>query len=373
MKIGIMSMQRILNYGSFMQALSLKRILEKLGHTVVFVDYVAEPIVSKRKDRNARLHSTLRYVKFKTEHIPIVKKVLSRRIKPGDLCEKYKACYGMLNMDEKYRFHTKVDVLVIGSDEVFNCLQNGKTVGFSMELFGKNNRAKRVISYAASFGNTTLPRLEQYQVSDIVKANLKNFFAISVRDQNSFSIVETLIKTAPHIHFDPVLIGGVEEMEWEPVKTTGRYVAVYGYRGRFSETEGEEIQKQVHAMGLKTVSIMDVQPFCDEVLQCSPKNILSYIKDAEYVITDTFHGIIFSVIYHKPFAVFCRKKSDTGSTNAEKLLDLLQRLDLTDHIIENVSDIPQILKKEIDYSKVDKIRNEERKKALRYLEENCRA
>jgi len=132
--------------------------------------------------------------------------------------------------------------------------------------------------------------------------------------------------------------------------------------------EGKEIQKFAHANGMTTLSIMDEQPFCDEVVECKPDEILSYVKNADCVITDTFHGTIFSIIYHKPFAVFCRKKSDTGSTNAEKLLDLLQRLDLMDCVIEDVSNISNILGKKIDYSKVDIIQNEERKKTLDYLD-----
>jgi len=368
MKIGIMSMQRIINYGSFMQALSLKRILEDLGHTVVFVDYVPEPVVSERKNIKARLRSVFRYTKKRLKNLNIVKKVCDLRGKKVGLYKKFTECDHMLDMDEQYHFHTNVDVLIIGSDEVFNCLQNGATVGFSMELFGKNSRAKRVISYAASFGNTTLDRLEEHRVIDIVKNNLRNFHKISVRDNNSFSIVEKLTGTPPYIHLDPVLVGDIENIEWKPVTTPDKYVAIYGYKGRFSENEGKEIQKFAHANGMTTLSIMDEQPFCDEVVECKPDEILSYVKNADCVITDTFHGTIFSIIYHKPFAVFCRKKSDTGSTNAEKLLDLLQRLDLMDCVIEDVSNISNILGKKIDYSKVDIIQNEERKKTLDYLD-----
>lgn len=370
MKVGIMSMQRIINYGSFMQALSLKRILEELGHTVVFVDYVPKPNVHNRKNIRLQVRSSLRYIKKKFYPWSLMKKL--RPNNRDGLYEKFLDCYSWLDMTEKRCFHTKVDVLVIGSDEVFNCLQSGVTVGFSMELFGQNNRAKRLISYAASFGSTTLDKLKEYGVTNIIKSHLNRFSAISVRDNNSNSIVRELTGKEPYVHLDPVLVGGVENIAWKPVNTTGKYVAVYGYKGRFSEQEAAEIQKFAHNNGMKTISIMDEQSFCDEVVTCRPDEILSYVRNAEYVITDTFHGTIFSIIFHKPFAVFCRKKSDTGSTNKEKLLDLLQRLNLMDRVIENINDIPEIIAKEINYSYIDDIRTNERIKTQEYLAEQCK-
>lgn len=79
----------------------------------------------------------------------------------------------MLGIDKKKRYRSKVDVLIIGSDEVFNCIQNNRDVGYSMELFGKSNRAKRLISYAASFGNATYDKLQQYGVCDELSYLLK--------------------------------------------------------------------------------------------------------------------------------------------------------------------------------------------------------
>lgn len=67
-----------------------------------------------------------------------------------------------LNVKMEYNICPKLDALVIGSDEVFNCTQPGNKVGFSRQLFGKNNNAGKVVSYAASFGSTTYEKLKQY-------------------------------------------------------------------------------------------------------------------------------------------------------------------------------------------------------------------
>lgn len=84
-------------------------------------------------------------------------------------------------MSDERRERPDTDVLVIGSDEVFNCVQSNPDVGCSMELFGKDSRAKKIISYAASFGNTGIKELKRFDVQDEIAELLKKFTAISVR------------------------------------------------------------------------------------------------------------------------------------------------------------------------------------------------
>ena len=81
-------------------------------------------------------------------------------------------------------YNPTLDCLVIGSDEVFNCIQKNSNVGYSLELFGKDNHAKRLLTYAASFGNTTLEKLKKYKKTEEVGALLKKFDAISEIGQN---------------------------------------------------------------------------------------------------------------------------------------------------------------------------------------------
>ena len=101
----------------------------------------------------------------------------------------------LLGIADEMNYNPTVDCLVIGSDEVFNCIQKNSNVGYSPELFGKNNHAKKLITYAASFGNTTLEKLEKYKKANEVGALLKKFDAISVRDANSGTIVEPVSYT----------------------------------------------------------------------------------------------------------------------------------------------------------------------------------
>lgn len=358
--VGIMSMQRVLNYGSFMQALSLKKILEELGCNVTFVDYVTEACIEDKNNKKE-------VIKRRIKNFNIARKLIDKKNRRQP--NVYDECYYMLGITDRMEYHKKVDLLIIGSDEVFNCLQSNRNVGFSMELFGKGCRAKKLISYAASFGDTTLKRLKEYGVDGQVSKYLKKFDSISVRDANSLGIVKKLTGVEPCMNFDPVLIGNVENMQWKDIEEND-FLIVYGYHYRFTEEEGKSIVGFARQKGLKVIGLLGEQLFCDENIVCHPDEVITYFKKAKYIITDTFHGLIFSVICHKQFVVFSRDCNNTNAgkeTNAEKLLDLIDKLGVQDRLILDLNDMPSCLDNMIDYSKIDFIRNCEKKKSIEYL------
>ena len=279
-------------------------------------------------------------------------------------------CYEMLGLSREYHFREKVDVLVIGSDEVFNCLQKNPDVGYSLELFGKDSRAEKLISYAASFGDTTIKRLEEYGVGKEIGSYLERFDAISVRDGNSAEIIRHLCGREPCQHFDPALVAGLEEMEWAECKRNS-FMIVYGYYRRFSEEEGNTIMAFAEKQGLKVIILNAPQVFGDEFIRCRPDEILGYFKEADYVVTDTFHGTIFSVLYHRQVAVFCRSSRNTDYSNENKLLDLIRKLQLESQIVKDPEDLERALLHVINYDMVDQTRAQERKRALSYLRKEC--
>lgn len=258
---------------------------------------------------------------------------------------------------------------VLHEDLNFTSTQRNPKVGFALDFFGENNRARRLITYAASFGSTTYEKLCSYKVDAQIKNDLKRFDAISVRDNNSYSIVEELCGVKSNLNLDPVLVSGIENEPWIEANIEN-FIIVYGYAGRFAEEEKQAIVEFAHKNKLKTISLCDYQDFCDQHIVCRPDEILGYFKKANYIVTDTFHGTIFSVIFHKQFGTFCRSKSNTGSTNQEKLLDLLHRLQLENQLIKDVRNLETSLTSEIDYESVDLIREQEKAKSINYLRAN---
>lgn len=369
--IGIISMQRIVNYGSFLQAYAFSKILSNYSVDISFIDYhVRRPkfINGKQKHEYYKLY-------FKNSILNALVKMkplwLFLPKKTRDVIKvnyNYKKHFLPMIGVRKKNYDSNRDIIFIGSDEVFNCLQNNPNVGYSENLFGQGLGSKRVYSYAASFGNTTLPRLEEYKLKDDISKYLNSFKEISVRDANSFNVVEKLTGVKPSIHLDPVLLYDFSD-DLVDVKQEEKYMLVYAYRNRISEIEAKNIRKYAKDASYKIISIGGYQSFSDEHVICNPFEVLSYINKAECVITDTFHGTIYSIIFGKKFASYIRKTNSNSYGNEEKMTYLLNIFNLSGHIIDSSSSIERILNYEVNFSDIKKIIERERNRTNEYLKE----
>ena len=361
-KIGILSMQRIFNYGSFLQAYGLKSILEELDCEVEFVDYHVGDCLIPADSGNGLVRKIAKGFEALNYKAPLQEKLRFIKYKK-DYAQKY---FPLLGITDEKKYNSKVDMLVIGSDEVFNCVQNNPNVGFSPELFGVDNNAKRVITYAASFGNTTLEKLQAYNVKDKVQSWLNEMDAISVRDRNSVNIVTELTEKEPEYHIDPVLAYDFVSKCKEIPKAVQeeKYILLYGYSGRFNDEECKLIKAYARKKGCKVLCIGGIQNCCDKFVDCSPYEVISYFNNAEAIITDTFHGTILSIITHSQFATIVRKQ---GYGNAEKLTDLLKRLKLTSRILNDISEVESKIDEQIDYAPTDAVIAQERENTYNYL------
>lgn len=371
MKVGIMSMQRIENYGSFLQAYSLRQMLEELGYEVVFVDYVIEPCIVQVPQppvppQRSILYRTVRriyYLLLDTIRTLSGAKKAEHILEESRLRNCYAEYVQQLGVTEERTENIPVDVLVIGSDEVFNCLQTNPAVGYSKQLFGEGVNAGKVITYAACAGFTNVEGLQKYGILEEVSTMLKkNFAYFSVRDQNTFELVECLTGKTPTLHLDPVLIADFSPqiVEKHDLKN---YVVVYSYEERMSNRTDERnvIQTFAHKHGLKTVSIGNYQTWTDLHIPATPFEMLGYLKNAEYVITDTFHGTVFSIILEKKFATLIRE------SNSQKIESLLLQFGLDDRQVKQLGELEKIVMSDIDYKKANVIRKSGRKVALKYL------
>lgn len=362
-KVGILSMQRIKNYGSFLQAYALKNIIEEFGHSVEMVDYHVEKPVIIDNSKTSKLSKGINALKGEE---PLIQKI--QYIYHKNMFDKKYFKY--LNLSKEKNYNPSLDTLVIGSDEVFNCIQSNSNVGYSLELFGKNNNAKKVITYAASFGNTTVDKLNKYRKNNEIKGLLKKIDAISVRDKNSGDIVKTLTNKEVFFHLDPVLIYDYANRNIIPdIKINEKYILIYAYSGRISREESDYIRNLAKEKKLKVYSVGGAQKCADKFIDCSPFEVFSYFKNAEFVITDTFHGSIFSIVTHKNFVTLVRKSHGENYGNEEKLTDLLDRLKLLHRMVYNYKEIQNKLKEDINFNIVEEILAVERNKARKYLEE----
>lgn len=360
MKIGIISMQRVPNYGSFLQAYGLKRILENLGHKVVFIDYKegAPAVPYNIQDRIKYLVVNYPVVRFLTDWIRY--NILGKKL----FDYKYRLKYlKELNIGYKRNHNSFVDAVIIGSDEVFNCLQSGFNVGFSPMLFGQNLHANKVISYAASFGYTGIDGLKQYGLEEIIREYLKTISSISVRDDNSYKIIESLVKYSPKVNLDPVL---VSDFPLPRINIPYHdYVILYTYKSRkYSDDDKKAILEFCDRNEKVLISIGDAQGWVPNRIEATPLELLAYICSADFIITDTFHGSVFSIKYNRPFVTMIR------DNNKQKLEDLLQRVNRSDRIIKSFWEIQALYEKPIDFAETNRIIDLEKKNTIDYLSSN---
>jgi len=358
MKVGILSMQQITNYGSFLQAYGLKSIIENLGHEVEFINIVPGEQLPQYKISRFHKYKLLwkrLWVKHPLKQLKCTLN-LHRRFD-----NEFKPELGVIPENNNNHF----DVVVIGSDEVFNIAQT-TWFGFSPQLFGEGLNADRIISYAGCFGATTLKKLDELGIKNRVKNLLKNFDAISIRDENSRDVVGTLTGKDPQLNVDPV-IAYTFDKEIRLPEISDRFLLVYTYPGRMNNPEEvEAIKCYAKKNNLKIISNANYFDWVDEVVTPHPFEVMGYFKKAECVVTDTFHGAVMSLKFNKQFAVIVR------GMNSNKLTFLLKQFSLDNQIVNDTTILESVLKKSIDYINVNNVILEEREKAINYLKENIR-
>lgn len=351
-KVGIMSMQRIRNYGSFMQAYALKKIIESLDNNVEFIDYKFErSLLPPKKNLASKIIKNINIIQFikKREAIKNFAYIYDTKFLP------------LLEINNK-NYNKDIDTLVIGSDEVFNCLQP-YPVGYSRNLFGFEHDNSRIISYAACFGHTTIDELKKYGIDEEIKKMLNKFSSISVRDNNSKMIVETLTERQVELNLDPVLVYNFDEQKRIDVDIKN-YIILYAYPGRLNKKEEKYIKRFAKKYRKKIVSLGSYQRIADITITVSPLEIFSYFENADFVITDTFHGSIFAIKTNTNFCTIIRK------SNNNKLSDLLERLSLDSRRINNITEIEKLFNTNINFDKTNNIINKEKEKAINYLRNN---
>lgn len=350
-KVGIMSMQRIINYGSYLQAYALFNTIKDLGHQVEFVDFKIDPCIDSP------------YTPLKIDDIQ--PEYQNGFLKVKRFNQKFSEQYLKEIKVSQRNERPLLDTLIIGSDEVFNCLQNNPNVGYSLELFGKNNQAQKVISYAASFGHTTLERLKKANKEREIAELLNQFYKISIRDTNSQKVIHALSKKQVFQHLDPVLIYNFSNDLKEVDIPFQDYIIVYAYSFNLTDTECFAIQRFAQKHHKKIVTIGSYQKCTDIYVEAHPLEILNYFKKADLVITNTFHGTIFSIKTHTPFITGIRPKY-----NNEKLMDLLERLNFTNRKTDSFQDLDILYERNINFQSCDQFLAKEKNRSLAYLKEN---
>lgn len=345
MKIGVLTMNYAQNYGGVLQSYGLLKYLEKLEHDVEIINYRNSgvnsigSIVSKME---RRLKSESKPAQNKLPKRPLTEKYLQnfKDFKTNQL-----SYTSLTDENDISRICSDFDVVIVGSDQIWNDVYTNKLAYyFDWEFSGKK------IAYAACTILEQAPASRRHKL----KRLLNGFDKITVRDNNTANYVRGLINITPDLVVDPSCLHNYSEfIGANPIGKP--YILTYILSGEISGSNRNAIQLIKQNMGdISVVSVcipsvsVAAQSISDIMLEeATPIDWVNLFYHASFVYTDSFHGIMFSMKYQRPFIAYMK-----DGQRKSRLQDLIDRYNLG-NIVTNVNQIPQVLKNGIiDYSVV---------------------
>lgn len=361
-KVELITLQRVPNYGSVLQAYATQKIIEKYGFECEIINYFPDRM---------RIKSMLRRIKDKNEKFKnslLLRTIARIIILPSYFVRfsSFKKFYKYLNMTN-YEYHSNneiknnlpiADIYCTGSDQVWNSEWNeGIDKALFLDFVPKN---KRKIAYAASFGKSELQKNEIEETKQL----LKKYDRISLREKSGVDICKQMGFENTINVLDPTLL--LSGDEWGKISSNRyvnqNYILVYNLnRNKKIDKYAENLSKKT---GLKIfyLSYQLHEFYKKGKMICNPivEDFLSLVKNAKYVITDSFHATAFSINFNVDFIIVYPEKYST------RLQNILELLDLENRVAENENDM-DIIKIKIDYKKVSKIMLSIRQKSLEWL------
>ena len=322
MKVAIITLFGLFNYGNRLQNYALQNALEKNG-------YEAETIAVAH-DYNKLKGFIKKYIERTDKGISVRAKVeLDREKNFKKFNDKYLNLRMVYSPDYKIpeEVGKNYDACVVGSDQVWNPLfwedkeDSEHLYNFTLGFFGGKK-----ISYAASFGVDSLPTTW----ADRMLPQIRKFDAVSVREKNG----QLLLKDAgidSEVVVDPTMLLSADEwrqVESHDVDENKKYVLCY-FLGEQPDSVKEKIAEQAKTLGAEIVDIMS--PENKKLYTKGPDYFLEVIDKAEMVFTDSFHACVFSILFHTPFVVFDRQHANKSNMNS-RILTLLNMTGFEDAI-----------------------------------------
>lgn len=348
-KVNLLTFNNALSYGAVLQTYALIRALEKLNCNVELIDYRAPfipPIPTGlwtlRTNYNlSRLKKELLFAKFRSEH----------------LANKTNTINTLKALNKQ---HFNADLYVVGSDQVWNPDITKKYVLNYFFDFVKGNK----ISYAASFGKEEW----NYPVTftDEVKRLLSEFKEISVRESQSVSLVnEKFMLTAENV-LDPTLL----HTDFSGILTTyTQKQQIACFKLQYDTAFFELVAEAQNRLELPVFAIDTIKKYKSITPVPFPavKDWIRYMAESSFIITDSFHGVAFSIIFRKNFVVI-----NANPKRFVRIADLLNKLQLENRIIHDIREInsSEAWKEQINYESVDEVLKVLRDKSYDFLKRN---
>lgn len=372
------------NFGGVLQAYALQKKIENLGYDVKQIMYAVTPLppdTLKKKifillnDWRTLPITIIKKLINKVKNI-ILKKLLSNK---QDIINNAIKIFAnsiphtsdVFNDKNSSDLNEDFDIFITGSDQVWNlnyCALNESLKNLAYFL---NFTDKYKISYAASIGVSELS-------DDFIKFAIpfvQQLNYISVREESAQRLLKNRISKKIDVVLDPTLI--LDVREWNEVVTVRKNhkECVFSYLLGDNKRNRSIAEKVSLQMGKSLVvapyighALLSDYFFGDEQLVgITPNEFLGEIKEANLVITDSFHAVVFSVIFNQPFIALLRTTDADSCAINNRIYDLLDMLDLRQRLVDNVKDAIKIIDDPINYLAVNKIIEDKRAESIAWL------
>lgn len=380
MKVGILTQPLHNNYGGLLQNYALQVVLNEMGHNVFTINIVKNNNKLHRKILSLGKRIILNLVGKKMAYriYPTKKesKIISRHTK-AFVKDNIKTTNEFTrkitpNLIKKYAF----EAYIVGSDQVWRPRYSPQMPTYFLDFVANDSSIKKV-AYAASFGVSNL-EFSLEKTREFAKL-LKVFDAVSVREDSAIKLCKEYFDIDAIQLIDPTMMLNKSFYSSIAYKRNLRKSAGNLFTYILDKSgEKSKIINTIAAMhNLTPFTVMPKKIFSDpgkkNIQNCIFPPVEQWIKgfiDAEFVITDSFHGTVFSILFNKPFIAIAN--ASRGITRFESLLKLFE---LEEKLITNFSEIDLnklATKDAFDWDKVNNVLEKEQKKAKQFLEKNLK-
>lgn len=349
MKIGILTHHYISNFGAFLQTYALQQAVQRMypDDEVLIINYVNLKHFIINNGGWFRIYKDRETPKSWLEKIKLPVTFHKARRKYLNLS---KLCLSVKDVND-----LKFDCIIIGSDEVWNYRENK---GNAKIKFGCGLDCPNIIAYAPSVGKTDVSE----GVPDYVKSGLKKFSAISARDSLTADLAEKITGKRPEIVLDPTFLIKFPVRKKPVMKRP--YILFY-YCEHLPEETMKNIIEYAKHNNMDIVGAGECNKLYSKItVNLTPFEWVDMFRNAQYVFTGTFHGVVFSILNKKQFACYL-----TNPSRIKKVGDLLREFEIPDRSTDNQLNI---INQNIDYDRVYKHIGEKRKSSLKFLSDNIK-
>ena len=357
-KVAIITLNHGVNYGNKLQNYAVQRIYEKMVMKAETIRLYPEGLKVESKGKKKNVFYFIKRVKNRMNERMFAGRIKKRKQNFDDFNNNILKMTSRTYTPQTYHEirECDYDYFSVGSDQVWNTYFFDFTPMYLLDFVSDSSKK---IAFSASFGVDDIsPGYYEKAIS-----NLKQFKAISVREQKGINILHEIVGVPATLVLDPTLYLSADE--WEKIiqpidkEIPHKYVFMY-FLGDLDRAIEREIYRIAKADGCKIIRMNELK---SRYYSCGPLEFVYFIRNAAYVYTDSFHAVCFSLQFHKKFVVIPRVSQ--GKPMGSRLDSLLDLLGLTNRVYS----IGDHVKEEIDYCDVDRILSAERTRTEKFLRE----